>query len=172
MKLKSFLCLLLFVCTVVSCYEPDDGDYIAPITLYESIGGRWSLSGITMTDELAVATNISRSKQNLGVYFNYQDFVLDLNVNGDNRPNDYKVHGDVPPLFPASGYWRLNSDFQLTNSEGVSVLLYQDAEKTQKTAELKVVSVPGSNGEMELQLVRSSGGKPFISYNFKFKSLQ
>lgn len=86
MKLKSFLCLLLFVCTVVSCYEPDDGDYIAPITLYESIGGRWSLSGITMTDELAVATNISPSKQNLGVYFNYQDFVLDLNVNGDNRP--------------------------------------------------------------------------------------
>ncbi len=171
MKLKHFFYSLMLLCITASCYNPDDGEFTQPITLYESIAGRWSLTGLTMTDELAVATNISPSKQNIGGYFNYADFVLDLNADSGFNPTNYKVNGDVPPLFPATGYWKLSNDFQQTNSMGTSIFLYQDAQKTVKTGELKVVSVPGSSNEMELQLVRVSGGAPIISYNFKLKAI-
>jgi hypothetical protein len=34
-----------------------------------------------------------------------------------------------------------------------------------------LTSVPGSNNQMEIQLVRTSGGTPFVSYVFKLQAI-
>jgi hypothetical protein len=49
--------------------------------------------------------------------------------------------------------------------------LYSDAQKTQKTDELKISSVPGKNGEMEFQLAHSSGGVSIVTYVFKLNAI-
>ena len=87
------------------------------------------------------------------------------------QPSSYEVLGDVPPLFETKGYWELSSAFQQTTGSAVRIYLYSDAAKTLLTDELRLTAVPGSNREMEIQLVRVSGGTAFISYVFKFNAL-
>lgn len=167
MKRKIF-CLLALIGLVTSgCNEADDGSATEPITIYEKIDGQWSLMSLKMVDEVAKAGNIQPNEQNLGGLFNYEDFKIRFDVDSKNNPTSYEVLGDVPPLFAPSGYWQLSSAFQQTNGSAVSIYLYSDAQKIQKTDELRLTSVPGSNGEMEIQLVRTSGGVPFVSYVFK-----
>lgn len=160
-----------FCLFVLGCAQEDDGSHTDPITLYEKVDGDWSLMSLKMTDEFAKANDIEPNEQNLSTWFNYEDFQLRLNVDEKMRPASYEVMGNVPTLFEPSGYWELSSDFQQTDGEATRIYLYSDEAKTQRTDELRLISVPGSSGEMEIQLVRSSGGSAFVSYTFKLKAI-
>lgn len=162
----AIVCLLAF-----GCSKMDDGSHVSPITLYEKVNGNWGLMSLKMVDEFAKKNGISPSEQNLSSMFNYADFKISLQVDEHNEPTTYEVLGDVPPLFAPSGYWELSTAFQPTGQTPILIYLYSDAQKTQKTDELRVSSVPGSNGEMELQLTRTSEGTPFVSYIFRLNAI-
>jgi hypothetical protein len=156
----------------ISCDNTEDGSYVEPITLYEKVNGNWGLTNLKMVDEAAIANGIEPHEENLSTFFNYEDFKIKFNVDEKNQPTSYEVTGNVPPLFAPKGYWQLSSDFQQTNGSGAArIYLYSDAQKTQKTDELRVTSVPGSSDEMVIQLTRSSGGSPFVSYVFKLNAI-
>jgi len=155
-----------------SCNEQDDGSYAAPISLYEKVNGEWGLMNLKMVDEFAKANAIEPSEQNLSTLFNFEDFKISLNVDGEMNPTTYEVSGNVPDLFARSGYWQLSTPFQQTNGTATRIYLYNDAQKTQLTDELRLTSVPGNSDEMEIQLVRTSGGSAFVSYTFKLSAIQ
>ncbi|MBF4516639.1 DUF5004 domain-containing protein [Flavobacterium sp. ANB] len=173
MKCNSIYWLAVFMClTVIGCDNTEDGSYVDPITLYEKVNGNWGLTNLKLVDEFAIVNAIEPHEENLSTYFNYEDFKIKFNVDEKNQPTSYEVLGDVPPLFAPKGFWRLSSDFQQTNASGpVSIYLYSDAQKTQKTDELKLTSIPGNNDEMELKLVHSSGGSAYASYVFKLTAI-
>lgn len=157
----------------ISCDNTEDGSYVDPITIYEKVNGNWGLTNLKMVDDFAKASKIEPSEENLSTYFNYEDFKLKFNVDEKNNPTSYEVTGNVPPLFAPKGYWQLSSDFQPTNpGNAIKIYLYSDAQKTQKTDELRLSSVPGKNGEMEIQLSRTSGGVAFVSYVFKLSAIK
>lgn len=155
----------------MSCDEQDDGAHVDPITLYEKINGNWGLMSVKMTDEVAKASGIQPNEQNLSTWFHYEDFQIRFNVDANMQPTSYEVSGDVPALFALNGYYELSSAYPQTGGAATRINLYTDANHTQKTDELRLTSVPGSNDEMELQLVRTSGGTPFVSYTFKLNAL-
>ena len=173
MRCKSIYCLAVTMCLfAIGCDNTEDGSYVDPITIYEKVNGNWGLTNLKMVDEFAKANKIEPSEENLSTYFNYEDFKIKFNVDEKNHPTSYEVTGDVPPLFAPKGYWQLSSDFQPTNpGNPVKIYLYSDAQKTQKTDELRLSSVPGKNGEMEIQLARVSGASVFISYVFKLTAI-
>lgn len=151
----------------IGCNETDDGSFTEPISLYEKIDGEWSLMNLKMVDDYAKANNLQPNEQNLSTLFNYDTFKIRFNVDERNQPTTYEVLGNVPPLFQLTGYWSLSSAFQQTNGDAIRIYLYSDAQRTQKADELRLTGVPGSTDEMEFQLVRTSGGTPFVSYVFK-----
>ena len=171
MKCKIIYGVALISILMLGCDKQDDGGHSDPITLYEKVNGNWGLMSLKMVDEVAKANAIEPSEQNLSTIFNYEDFQISLNVDADLNPTTYEVTGNVPPLFAPTGYWQLSSEFQQPNGQPTRIYLYTDAAKTQKTDELRLTSVPGSNGEMEIQVVRTSNGTPFVSYVFKLNSL-
>ena len=172
MKCKSIYWLAIVMCiSIIGCTNTDDGSYVDPVTLYEKVNGNWGLTNLKMVDEFAKANAIEPHEENLSTFFNYEDFKINFSVDENNQPTSYEVTGNVPPLFAPKGYWKLASDFQQTNASAVKIYLYSDAQKTQKTDELRLTSVPGSNDEMEIQLVRSSGGSAFVSYVFKLNAI-
>lgn len=173
MRCKTIYRLAVLMCLfTISCDNTEDGSYVEPITIYEKVNGNWGLTNLKMVDEFAKANKVEPSEENLSTYFNYEDFKINFNVDEKNNPTSYEVTGNVPPLFAPKGYWELSSKFQPTNGSGaVKIYLYSDAQKTQKTDELRVTSVPGSNDEMVIQLTRSSGGAPFVSYVFKLNAI-
>jgi len=129
------------------------------------------MMNLKMVDEYAKANNIQPNEQSLSTLFNYENFQINFSVDGNMDPTTYQVTGEVPPLFAPNGYWELSTPFQPTNNGGIRIFLYSDAAKTQKTDELRLTSVPGSNDEMEIQLVRTADGTPFVSYVFRLNSL-
>ncbi|KLT69231.1 DUF5004 domain-containing protein [Flavobacterium sp. ABG] len=172
MKCKSMYWLAVVISLLaIGCDTIEDGSHVDPITIYEKVNGNWELTNLKMVDEFAKANKVEPSEENLSTYFNYEDFKIKFNVDEKNRPTSYEVTGDVPALFAPKGYWALSSDFQQTNASAVRILLYSDAQKTQKTDELRVTSVPGKNKEMQLQLMRTSGGVDFVSYVFKLNAI-
>lgn len=172
MKCKSIYWFAIVICALFTgCTNTDDGSYVDPVTLYEKVNGNWGLTNLKMVDEFAKANAIEPHEENLSAFFNYEDFKINFSVDEKNQPTSYEVTGNVPPLFAPKGYWKLASDFQQTNASAVKIYLYSDAQKTQKTDELRLTSVPGSNDEMEIQLVRSSGGSAFVSYVFKLNAI-
>ena len=173
MKCKSLYWLAFMMCFfAIGCDNTDDGSYVEPITLYEKINGNWGLTNLKMVDEVAKANKIEPNEENLSTYFNYEDFKIKFNVDEKNNPTSYEVTGDVPPLFAPKGYWALSSDFQSSiTGVGTTIYLYSDAQKTQKTDELLLISVPGKSKELQFQLVRSSGGVSFLSYVFKLNAI-
>lgn len=157
----------------IGCDNTEDGSYVDPITIYEKVNGNWGLTNLKMVDEFAKANKIEPNEENLSTYFNYEDFKIKFNVDERNNPTTYEVTGNVPPLFAPKGYWQLSSDFQPTTpGNAVKIYLYSDSQKTQKTDELRVTSMPGKGGEMELQLARVSGGATFLSYVFKLNAIK
>ena len=172
MRIKPLLWFAVLGVLALSCNEEDDGEHADPITLYEKIDGNWGIMNVKMTDEVAKANGVSPFDQNLTNQFNYEDFQIRFNVDGQMRPTTYEVSGNVPPLFPATGYYELSSAFPTTGGNAVRIYLYNDAGHTTKTDELRITSVPGSNQEMELQLVRVAGGVPFASYTFKLNAVE
>ncbi|MBS7256538.1 DUF5004 domain-containing protein [Flavobacterium branchiicola] len=172
MKCKSLYWLAFMMCFfAIGCDNTDDGSYVEPITLYEKVNGNWGLTNLKMVDEVAKANKIEPNEENLSTYFSYEDFKIKFNVDENERPTSYEVTGDVPPLFAPKGYWALSSDFQQTNLVGTKIYLYSDAQKTQKTDELRLISVPGKSEEMQFQLTHSSGGVDFVSYVFKLNAI-
>jgi hypothetical protein len=172
MRSKSYYWLALFMCFfAISCDNTEDGSYVDPITIYEKVNGNWGLTNLKMVDEFAKTNKIEPNEENLSTFFNYEDFKINFSVDEKNRPTSYEVTGNVPPLFALKGYWELSSDFQQTNASAVKIYLYSDAQKTQKTDELRLSSVPGKCGEMEFQLVRSSEGTAFLTYVFKLNAI-
>ncbi|MEO6177455.1 MAG: DUF5004 domain-containing protein [Flavobacterium circumlabens] len=172
MRCKSIYWLAVVMSlTAIGCDNTDDGSHVDPITIYEKVNGNWGLTNLKMVDEFAKASKIEPNEENLSTYFNYEDFKINFVVDAQNRPTSYEVTGNVPPLFAPKGYWALSSDFQQTNSSAIRIYLYSDAQKTQKTDELRIISVPGKNEEMQLQLMRTSGGVDFMSYVFKLNAI-
>lgn len=165
-KLCVKLLLIGISFTHVGCNDQDDGNYVEPITIYEKINGDWSLMNLKMVDEFAKANAIKPDEQALSTLFNYDNFQIQFNVDEGYKPTSYQVLGNVPPLFEPSGYWDLNHEFQQANGMPLIISLYANEAKTQKTDELKLTSVPGSNREMQFQLLRVSDGVPFVSYTF------
>lgn len=155
----------------IGCDNTEDGSYVEPITLYEKVNGNWALTNLKMVDEVAKANKIEPNEENLGTYFNYEDFKIKFNVDENNNPTSYEVTGNVPPLFAPKGYWALNSEFQSSTGVGTKIYLYGDAQKTQKTDELRLIAVPGKTKEMQIQLTHSSGGVDFVSYVFKLNAI-
>lgn len=155
----------------LSCDNTEDGSYVDPITIYEKVNGNWQLANLKMVDEVAKANKIEPNEENLSTYFNYEDFKINFSVDEKNQPTTYEVTGNVPPLFAPKGYWSLSAAFQPTNSGATKIYLYSDAQKTQKTDELRLISVPGKNDEMQLQLTHSSDGVDFVSYVFKLNAI-
>ncbi|WP_459641201.1 DUF5004 domain-containing protein [Flavobacterium sp. CGRL2] len=129
------------------------------------------MANLKMVDEVAKANKIEPNEENLSTYFNYEDFKINFSVDEKNQPTTYEVTGNVPPLFAPKGYWALSSAFQPTNSGATRIYLYSDAQKTQKTDELRLISVPGKNDEMQIQLTHSSDGVDFVSYVFKLNAI-
>lgn len=170
MKCKSFFWLVVIGFIAISCNEFDDGSYVAPITVYEKINGDWSLMNLKMVDQYAKLNAIEPSEQNLSAMFNYEDFIIRFGVDENLNPTFYEVLGNVPPLFPPKGFWELSSPYSQTDSGALKIYLYKDAQKTEKTDELRLTSIPGSSGEMEIQLIRVSGDAAFVSYIFKLKA--
>jgi hypothetical protein len=174
MKNKYYLvaCLLLAACVLplFSGCNPstDDGSYVAPITLYEKVGGVWNLSDIRQTDETAKTAGLSVTEQSLYAQFEFGTFSIDLKTS-ENQPTSYQVSGNAPELFPNSGYWQLDTEFPYADGTAPKILLYSDAAKTAKVGELAITSAPGAKAEMELKLTRTSGGVPFVSYLFYLK---
>tara|TARA_R110002049_G_scaffold207188_1_gene377640 strand:+ start:13574 stop:14092 length:519 start_codon:yes stop_codon:yes gene_type:complete len=170
MKSIKVLVIVFVGLLALGCNQSDDGSYVEPITVYEKIQGNWNLMNLRMVDQFAKANAIEPSEQNLSALFNYHVFQMAFNVDAQMQPTSYQVSGNVPPIIQLNGYWDLNTSFQPTNSGAIQIHLYSDAQKTNRTDTLLLTSVPGSNEEMEVQLVRSSGGTPFVSYVFNLNS--
>ena len=174
MRCKSIYWLAFMMCLfAIGCDNTDDGSYEDPISIYEKVNGNWGLANLKMVDEFAKANKIEPSEENLSTYFNYEDFKIKFNVDEKNNPTSYEVSGNVPALFALKGYWQLSSAFQPTTpGNAIKIYLYSDAQKTQKTDELRLTSIPGKGGEMEIQLARTSGGTTFLSYVFKLNAIK
>ncbi|MNF07611.1 hypothetical protein D3C80_2078310 [compost metagenome] len=63
-------------------------------------------------------------------------------------------------------------DSPFTTGKTAKMYLYADEAKSQKTDELEVTTVPGATNVLELRLVRSSEGTPFLSYQFSLKPVE
>lgn len=159
--------LLLVLALAFGCNDKDDGSYVAPITRYEKIIGTWKLNTLIQSDEIAKTTNGTLKELNLYSKFNFKNFVITFHGDEANNPTSYEVTGDVPELFAKSGFWTLDSPF--TTGKVAKLYLYGDQEKTQLLDALDVVTVPGSTNVLELKLVRSSNGIPFLSYLYSLK---
>jgi hypothetical protein len=150
-KVSVMLLLMLSGYTLTSCNDTDDGSYVAPITQYEKVGGKWVLNSITQVDETSSKTMALTSLLDFG------SFVINLNTDEQGSPTSFTIDGSAPALLPASGTWKLENPF--VNSDGSSAkILLND-----KIA-LTVTAVPGAQKVLEFKLTRKSGGKAYVSY--------
>ena len=161
--IKAFMLLLALMpmALFTSCATTDDGDYVAPIQLYERVGGNWSLTRLKQVDEVAAAAKQGTTEMDLTGYF--ANFRLTLNRDDQNRPTTFSATG-APALIPESGYWQLDRPFQNWDGTPVNVLFYSDQALTQQTGQIALTSVPGGSATMELTLSRQTNGSPFVSY--------
>nr|WP_319400877.1 DUF5004 domain-containing protein [uncultured Carboxylicivirga sp.] len=165
-KISIYVLLFLLMLPFQGCYQTDDGDYAAPITIYEKINGTWSLNQLTLVDNYAKANAITPDNEVITSLFNYPDFQIKFNVDDSNQPTTFEVIGDVPDLFLKSGYWALSSSFPNTDLTAVRINLYSSADKTVESDQLRLTSIPGSQETMEFQLVRQSNETAYASYVF------
>lgn len=164
--LLSAAALLLPACTEGT----DDGSYVAPVTLYEKIGGKWALTSIVQIDETAKVSGIKPDEMALTDQFGFGELKISFDLDASGAPASYAVTGTAPELFPATGYWDLVSEFPRADGTPPQIRLYADAARTRPTARLSVSSVPGASPTMELNLTRSAAGVPFVTYQYKLKS--
>lgn len=142
-----------------SCDTVEDGNYVAPITQYEKIGGKWILNTVTQTDETTANT------LDLTSVFDFDTFGINLNVDNDGKPTTFEVTGNAPTLLPTSGSWSLVNPFVNSDGSSAQILL---GDKTKLT----VTAVPGAKPVLEFKLTRKSKGEPFVSYTYNLTSQQ
>lgn len=169
-KLMAFLCLICMF-AVLSCEEIDDGEYVAPITLYEKVNGNWALTDIVQIDETAKIAAIKPDEMSIYGQFGFNDFNIALNVDDRKQPTTYQVSGTAPELFPKEGFWDLGTAYPSADGSAPVINLYSDAAKNTLAGQLSIVSIPGASAEMELKLTRSSAGVPFVSYQYKLSNV-
>jgi hypothetical protein len=170
-RLLLYLVILILVSPFAGCNEIEDGSYVEPITLYEKINGSWAFDGLTMVDNIAKAQNLNLFEQKISSEFNFDQMVLELNVDAENNPTTFLVSGDIPPLFLFEGYWDLSSSFPKTDLSRVIINLYSDASRQNKVDELELTVTPGATDEFGVELVRRSEGVTFLTYAFSFSSV-
>ena len=150
-----------------SCEKTEDGSYVAPITVYEKVNGKWTLSSLKMVDEYAKANSIKPDEQDISALFNFPEFTIELNVDANNEPTTFKVTGDAPELFLPEGFWSLSASFPQTDLTPIAINLYANGSKNQLVDQLIISSIPGAKNEMEFKLVRKANQIPYLSYVFK-----
>jgi hypothetical protein len=170
-RLLLYLVILILISPFTGCNQIEDGSYVEPITLYEKINGNWALSGLTMVDNIAKVQNLELFEQNISSEFNFDQMVLEFNVDAEDNPSTFSVSGDIPPLFLYEGYWDLSSSFPKTDLSRVKVNLYSDASRQNKVDELELTITPGATDELGVELVRRSEGIAFLTYAFSFSSV-
>jgi hypothetical protein len=146
--------LFLIGSCFVSCNDTDDGSYVAPITLYEKVSGKWMLNSIKQVDE------ISSQSMALTSSLSFDSFAIDLNTDAKENPTTFTVEGTAPAILPTSGTWEMGNKF--TNSDGTAAKILLHG--TNKTYTLTVTNVPGSDKVLEFKLTRKAKGKAFVSY--------
>lgn len=171
MKKNNVYLVLLMAFLFCGCEKSDDGSYVAPITIYEKINGTWGLDKLTYVDDQAKANGISPYQEVMTSLFNFQSFVIQLNVDEANRPTTFSVEGEAPVLFLESGYWELDSEYPNTDLTAVKINLYDSASKDKIVDQLRLTSIPSGQGAMEIQLVRVSNGTNYASYVFNLSTI-
>ena len=155
---KLFVIALFFTGAIsfTGCSTVDDGDYAAPITLTEKIGGKWVVNSVTQTDETNAKT---KTLTNL---LDFNTFVINLSRDAQGNASAFSVEGKAPELLPLSGTWHMENEF--TNSNGsASRIFLNDGSKDTK---LTVTTVPGNTKILEFKLTRNTSGQPYVSYTY------
>lgn len=167
--LKHFYVFLLMVVVLpfAGCNDTDDGSFVAPITIYEKVNGNWAVTAIKQVDEIAKANSQTPTEITLTDQFDFSTFTINLNVDPNNQPTDYKIGGTAPKFFPPEGYWALEFPFQNTDGSASIINLYSDAAKTTQVAILSITSMPGTNRVLELKFSRKAKGVTFVSYVYQ-----
>ena len=172
--LKHFYVFLLMVVVLpfAGCNDTDDGSFVAPITIYEKVNGNWAVTAIKQIDEIAKANSQTPTEITLTDQFDFSTFTINLNVDSNNQPTDYKIGGTAPKFFPTEGYWALEFPFQNTDGSASIINLYSDAAKTTQVAILSITSMPGTNRVLELKFSRKAKGVTFVSYVYQLSPIQ
>ena len=165
-KAKNLLLFLIIPLLFIGCEKTDDGSFVEPLTIYAKLAGTWNLQSLKLIDEIAKASSTSPDEEVLTSKFGFSDMTITFNVDVDSLPTTYEVGGGAPELFPASGYWDLDSPFIHTDGTATEIFLYSDADNTQLTDKLSITVVPGTRAELGFKLIRMSGETPYASYLF------
>lgn len=148
--------LLSATMTLAGCSTVDDGDYAAPVTLTEKVGGKWVLNAVVQTDEANART------KTLTDLLDFDTFVINLNQDEAGRATTFTVEGNAPQLLPVSGTWQMDYDFTKSDNTASRILLNDGQAETALT----VTAVPGNTKTLEYRLTRRTNGQPFVSYTY------
>lgn len=166
---KAIIFLIMIPCFIVlgGCELTDDGEYAAPITNYEKIGGSWILKSIKQIDETAKASLSKPDEQIITTEFGFKSFQIILNTNDSFNPTTFEVSGTSPELFIKSGYWDLDNPFVNTDGTATHIRLYSDEARTQLVDQLSLNKIPGISSILEFKLTRSVDNTPYVSYLYQ-----
>lgn len=155
-KMLGIMLLLLAAMTFTGCSTVDDGDYTAPITLTEKVGGKWVLNSVVQTDE-----SNARAKT-LTDLLDFDTFVIILNQDEAGNATTFSVEGNAPRLLPTGGTWQM--DYNFTKSDNAASRILLNDGKTETA--LVVTAVPGNTKTLEYRLTRKTNGQAFVSYTY------
>jgi hypothetical protein len=168
LNIFAIACLVFFY----GCNKINDGDFVKPISLYDNIQGSWIVSGVLYTDENAKSLGLSTDlcSKSIGSILNFNKMKLTFNVDSVSSPEktiptSYKVEGGAPTLFPTDGFWDMDNPYLNIDESPSHIILYADQGKTKKVAFISVSKRPAKK-LMELTLIRSDNGIPYLSYKF------
>ena len=163
-KSRNLIFFVLICLLAVSCDKKEEEDIVEPITLYDKVGGVWELESLLQTDEIAKAGNSELYELDLTLVFEFSSFQISLDLDEEMEPTSFEVSGEAPELFLTAGYWDLDNPFPKTDGSNNILRLYADDSKTEIIDQLELVTVPGTQTELEFQLVRNSAGSAYVSY--------
>ena len=170
--MKKFRNLLFFglICMLfVACDKKEEEEEVKPITLYDKVNGEWEIESLLQTDEIAKANAGDLFEMDLTELFDFATLKINLIVDEEMEPAGFEVTGDAPALFLEEGYWDLDNPFPKTDGTNNIIRLYADDSKAEIVDELKLVTVPGTEAVLEIQLVRKSAGSAYVSYLYSLK---
>jgi hypothetical protein len=170
MRKTGLLLLCFIVFQLISCNKTDDGTYTAPITVYESMVGNWTVTKVMETDLIAKSMSTTPNQEILTTQFNFKTFTITFNVDDAINPTTFQVGGTSPELFLKSGYWKLNNAFPNTDGSALVIQLFSDEAKTVLIDELSISTVPGAKKTMVFDLIRKSNGVSYVDYEYSLKA--
>jgi hypothetical protein len=168
-RTKNLLLLVFFALLFMMCEKTDDGEYVAPLTLYEKLAGQWNISSMKLVDEIAKASSIEPDDIELKTRFGFESFTITFNVDADSLPTTFQVGGDSPALFLKQGYWEMDIPFVHSDGTPSEIYLYADDARTDLKDKLIVTTLPGARPDLEFKLSRYTGSTVYVSYVFKLR---